>query len=86
MPGKNSNLPGSNRPRGVEGGGKKRRRERRREKEVAWRVAEKEEKGHGGEPGELSFEVAAGSFTFRNEIVSFLSRTIDPLPPFFLAL
>ena len=42
VPGKNSNLPGSN------GGEEKRRRERRREKEVAWRVAEKEEKGHGG--------------------------------------
>lgn len=51
-----------------------------------WRGEWRKKKKKHKEAGELSFEVAAGSFTFRNEIVSLLCRTIDPLSSFFSTL
>lgn len=72
-----------------EGGGEKKEAEKDGEKK-RWRgeVAEKEENVRRLE--KLSFEVAAGSFTFRNEIVISLSLSfplllppIDPSPSSF---
>lgn len=74
-PGKNSNLPGSRNEEEEEEEEKKMEKDGEKKR---WRgeVAEKEE-NVTRRLEELSFEVAAGSFTFRNEIVLLLSLSLS---------